>query len=823
MRLSTFNLQLSTFAAVAAMAIAASAADGPAKSREDLMRELQNISRDKNASLEAITNAYQAVTACTNLLEHQRGEAAKSFANAHTSKGKRAEALAFAETSAAATNIPVRFRAELFTIAARSFADNNRGDSMGGYRNDGFLKAESVYAKTFDIPDATPEIKIEAYKNMANMRLEADRDLNGALALLDKAIALPGLDAEKKAAAEHNKADVLRRAGEYDKALAIFNAIAANEALGDNRRRTALGKTFEIAMDRDGAEAAVKVRRDSQAKFKNKDGNPLCPDHDIANFCNSRDVDPQFAFRHYAKVVSEWNSGRIDSRNIFKAYSNAGFDTFAKEMPAVIAKVSGKADIVSDFFSAMAAGRDAGAASKDERYPETVLALIDSVVATNRPSVVRLFEYASRHPQVAKRAIAYAREIGKLPADDKSVKPDIRKNAAIVVALADANGNSGRAVQLLNDWLKKNPPADNLERADFLLRAVKRAAILRQEDVARAIHAERAKLVRKEEPRSLPCPYIENAPQDISEILRSDFYKKAPKGLADRKFGDDLKFIIETDVTAQRTMTEFNGKPFRPTEIFAFCDAHGVKVMLRQFCDKEALAKFKSGFGGIGGYEAYIATGFDTPYTFLGFGPGATKLSSDFLTQYDNGTGYRNPKSADDSILLSNYVADDSVISLLAFSWVKAFADLPSNGDKWYFEPLCWSNGGWSWGGSKSVHNRSAFGALVFEGITPKAAAAIRRGVVKKAADTYWNAKSARSNGQVEIWKDPELGDPEFYKECVEPVVKRLDTYTGKVKADMSDEDVMEVYENAAREWMNIDFVVSSLRSRYIKQKMLED
>ena len=117
---------------------------------------------------------------------------------------------------------------------------------------------------------------------------------------------------------------------------------------------------------------------------------------------------------------------------------------------------------------------------------------------------------------------------------------------------------------------------------------------------------------------------------------------------------------------------------------------------------------------------------------------------SDFLTQYDNGTGYRNLKSEDDSILLSNYVADDSVISPLSFSWAKEFATLPSNGGKWYFEPLCWSNGGWSWGGSKTVHNRSAFGALVFEGITPKAEAAIRRIILKKASDAYWNAKSAR-------------------------------------------------------------------------------
>jgi hypothetical protein len=468
-------------------------------------------------------------------------------------------------------------------------------------------------------------------------------------------------------------------------------------------------------------------------------------------------------------------------------------------------------------------GREAGPASWDSRYPETVLALFDAAPATNRPSVGTFFTFAAKYPQTIQRAVGYAREIAKLPEDSKAANRDQRRDAAIFAAIADANGNGARAVQLLNAWLQKNPPADNLGRADFLLRGVKHAMSLRQDDVAKAIYAERAKLVRKEEPRSLPCPYVENAPQDISSILASPFYKNAPKGLADRKFGEDLKFIIETDVTANRSMTEFNGKPFRPTEIFAFCDAKGVKVMLRAFYDKETLEKFKSGFGGVGGYEAYIAPGFDSPYTFLGFSPGATKIDSAFLTQYDNGSGYRNLKSEDDSILLSNYVADDSVISLLSFSWVKEFASLPSNGDKWYFEPLCWSQGGWSWGGSKTVHNRSNFGALVFEGITPKAAAAIRRIVLKKASDVYWSAKSARSNGCIEFWKDPVLGDPAFYNECLKPLVARLDSYTGRVKPTMTDEEVMDVYEHAAKDWMNIAFIVSSLRERYIERKLIED
>ena len=820
MRLSGLS-RLSGLAAIALAATAATAVAAEAKKPQDLLRDLQNLSRDKNATLEAVTNAYTAVTCLTNISARERGEAAKHFVNAHLSKGLRKAALAFAEASATKTDIPAGARAELFSSVAKSFADDNKGDRFGAYRNDGFDKAYEIYARILDIKDVSAGSKISAYNGMASMRLEATRDIPGAFALFDKAIATAGTNAEQKAAAEFTKAELHRRVGEYDKALAIFTAIAANAGLPDGQRRSALGKTFDVILARDGAAAALKVRRDSQAKYKSKNDKPYCSDEDIARFCMENDVDIQTAVRYYSKAVADWNWHYPDCGRVFRSYSMAGFDTFKSKMPEFVAKIADNPKWVSDLFGSMT-GRDTYQAGKNPNYHETVLALFDPVPATNRPPVGRLFDYASKHKQTAKRALGYAREICKLPADAKGVDKNQRRNAAIFVAVADANGNGARAVALLNEYLKKNPPADNFDRADFLLKGVNRAMALRQDDVAKAIYAEREKLVRKEEPRSLPCPYIENAPQDISAILASPFYKNGKKGLADRKFGDDLKFIIETDVTAKRDMTEFNGKPFRPTEIFTFCDVHGVKVMLRAFYDKETLEKFKNGFGGVGGYEAYIATGSDCPYTFLGFGPGATKLASDFTTQYDNGTGYRGFKSEDDSILLSNYVTDDSVISLLSFAWYKVFDKLPSNGDKWYFEPLCWSQGGWSWGGSKGVHNRSNFGALVFEGITPKAAAAIRHIVLKKASDVYWNAKSARSNGCIEFWKDPVLGDPAFYNECLKPVVARLDPYAGRVKADMTDEDVMDVYDNAAKEWMNIEFIVSRLRERYIERTLID-
>ena len=808
------------FAVVSATVVAAEA-----KKPQELLRDLQNISRDKNATLEAVSNAYTAVTSLTNINARERGEAAKQFVNAHVAKGNLAAAMAFAEASAGDSALPMDARAALFGSVARSYADGNMRDAFGAYRHDGFDRAAEIYGRILDIPGVTPDVKVDAYRDIANMKLEATRDIPGAFAALDKAIALPGIEPEQKARAMFNKADLHRRVGEYDKALALLAPLVADESLSSNFRRDAFRKSFSVINAQGGAEAELKARREALAK-KDKYGNPFVSEREIASFCAGNGVDIPWAVSYYRKAVAEWapnpaGKGFPDIGRIQRAYSASGHDAYAKEMPAVVAKIAGSPSLLEHLFGAMT-GRDAGPAANDARYPETILALFDAVPVTNRPPVGRLFDYASKYPQVLPRAVGYAREIGKLPEDSQAANRDQRKNAAIFVALADANGNGARAVQLLNGWLQKNPPADNFGRADFLLKGVRHAMVLRQDDVAKAIYAERAKLVRKEEPRSLPCPYIENAPQQIVEILKAPFYTNGKKGLADRKFGDDLKFIIDTDVTAKRDMTEFNGKPFRPTEIFAFCDAKGVKVLLRAFYDKETLEKFKNGFGGVGGYEAYIAPGIDGPYTFLGFGPGTVRLESGFTTQYDNGNGYRNLRSADDSVLLSHYVADDSVISLLSFSWVKEFATLPSNGDKWYFEPLCWSQGGWSWGGSKTVHNRSNFGALVFEGITPKAAAAIRRPILKKASDTYWSAKSARSNGCIEFWKDPVLGDPAFYNECLKPLVARLDSYTGLVKPNMTDEEVMDVYEHAAKDWMNIAFIVSSLRERYIEKTLID-
>ena len=50
----------------------------------------------------------------------------------------------------------------------------------------------------------------------------------------------------------------------------------------------------------------------------------------------------------------------------------------------------------------------------------------------------------------------------------------------------------------------------------------------------------------------------------------------------------------------------------------------------------------------------------------------------------------------------------------------------------------------------------------------------------------------------------------------IEPLQTRLSSYLPRVRADMSDADVAEVFDNAAIEWMNIDYIVARLRRDYL-------
>ena len=51
--------------------------------------------------------------------------------------------------------------------------------------------------------------------------------------------------------------------------------------------------------------------------------------------------------------------------------------------------------------------------------------------------------------------------------------------------------------------------------------------------------------------------------------------------------------------------------------------------------------------------------------------------------------------------------------------------------------------------------------------------------------------------GVLEHWSDPSVGDPAFYKECLAPLVEKLDDYAARVVPGMTDAGLVRQFNQA--------------------------
>jgi len=238
---------------------------------------------------------------------------------------------------------------------------------------------------------------------------------------------------------------------------------------------------------------------------------------------------------------------------------------------------------------------------------------------------------------------------------------------------------------------------------------------------------------------SVECAFVNNAPSDITAFLASPYVKTQKNmGVLDKKYGDNLQFLLETDsAITGRTVTNDSGKNAEPTKFYTVCDEKGVKFLFIMPCDSARAKALQNGYGGFGGFEMYFTTGYDQPYDCLLIDcPPNVSVGDNFITQYDN-MGFRRACRENDNLNVSFRIDDDKVLMLLEIDWRAAVNGIPSNGFRWELEPIHWERGGWDWGGSKSVHNRSSFGDVVFANMTPENAAKIKRRLLSYAAKAY--------------------------------------------------------------------------------------
>ena len=614
-------------------------------------------------------------------------------------------------------------------------------DFKGGFANywhDSIDAARAKYEAALKDADFTLAQKVELYARIAQCRLEATRDVEGAMKDFDAAIALAGADEAAKAAAEANKAKIVAQidgsffAPKPDKADPVIEKIKTLFAAGGLAKVEAELPAFLAAEQR-------RVEADKKSRAR--------------------------PYRTAWGYFTDWRRSR-ESTGILKQPGARAF----------------------------------------------VLKLMETAPEAQRPNAAACFAFAANESGLAVR---YAAQVPELAKDPKNrVQPATVKAAGFLLKMYNAKGDADKVIAAFES-------TNRVAWAEDLGKAARELLKEGDEAAARKVWAKREEIAPPPAQPVLDVPYWDGAPHDIRGIVESDFYRKAPKGLLNRKYGDNLKFLIETDsAVLGREMTTDKGETFRPTELFAFWDRYGVKILLRSYVDN--MKDVKAGFAGAGGYETYLATGIDDPYHCIMFDPKEGGEAGDnFVTQYDNGTGYRQLTRKEGSLKFDNLYFDDGVATLFTIPWTAMFAATPWQREAWYFEPIHWAHGGLSWGGSKSVHHRSSFGRLRFTGGDAKSYAAVKRTILPAAKAKFTASCNARAGGETERWKDPELGDQAFYLAEVKPLVERIQPMMDLVKPDMSDEDATKAWDAAGEDAMNIDFIVSRLRTRWLDAKRL--
>ncbi len=684
------------------------------------------------------------------------------------------------------------------------FRSNFPNSGFASYTDNGIREAMAMYRKLLADKSFGAMEKVELHKRIADCLLELMM-VDEANAMLKDGIAAAGKDADAQVKALYNTAHAYARELNPEKAVEFYRkALSVKDAKNAPQR-------FECARK---LAALIEAKQGKAAVLK-----------ELEKFAGIEYIINQYKVSggSDAEKVKTLKAVIADKTRKDQERANAVRDILR------IAMANGDIALIKETFPA--ADSFIKQDSKKFEYIYT------NTIVTNNFRL-RVFKNPADLMFIGKKAltvrpgdetansniIEYLIGQKDIPALKKALsaaltQPKLEKNQKFLTYQAVAESGNAKAVAAKIRTVMADKPAK--EQAKNLQTAAQMAWRLGKVDLAKDIWAERTAMLVPEDKRSIPCPFVENGPETIDEFLAKNPAKTF--GILDRKYGDNLQFLLETDATITgRNITEDKDPSAQPTRFTANCDTNGLKLFFIMPCAPERSANLKLGYGGFGGYEMYLATGYDMPYyCMLIDGPPANQVIQ-FDTQYNN-RNFRQLKEKAGDFRCSFKVGKDCVYMLLEVSWAAVLDQIPVNGTKWEFEPIHWERGGWSWGGSKSVHNRSSFGLLVFENMTEANRTLIKRALLPNAQRAYNKELNARNGGLLEHWADPELGDPEFNQKVIVPFMEKYGAYARMIKADMTDAEVNKIFDEAYDTLINTKYIVQSLRSAYLQEQMTEE
>lgn len=358
------------------------------------------------------------------------------------------------------------------------------------------------------------------------------------------------------------------------------------------------------------------------------------------------------------------------------------------------------------------------------------------------------------------------------------------------------------------------------KRADLLLKVARTAMIANKTPAAKEIHAKYEKL-HIPQPTKLYKIGFSDTP--VTGLSAWEHLRTAPaRQLLDRQFSENMDFLLTDVATGDRGAGIGSEDPTNKkgrTEFAATCDANGIHLLFTAHDDRARDVEAK--LAEAGSYEIYIAPGENQPYTCLLVNLQSGELGF-FHTTYNN-EQHRRVAEKPPATRCEHVFTDDGYQTSLFLAWDSFYDKLPDPNDKWDFECIHWSrSGGYSWNGTRSIHGRSTWGQLQFS-ISPDQMTELKRKLVFKACAKYRAEKSTdgKHQGIIDFWKDPELGDPRFYQQCLALWIAELDSFVPRVQVGMNSAEVELLFKQAVPEWNELRIKIAALRRQYLEEALL--
>jgi hypothetical protein len=724
----------------------------------------------------------------------------ETFKSAQTKlrEKKYAEVITDAEQVLASPNLPATDKARFLKLATDAALALGKPGTQQAIAFSERIVADAAISNTAKIEALNAAAN--AYVNsLAGMDL-VKMDLSPAHVFLKRATVLPDLTPVERAAALKNLAKFYERQGKYGNARETYEKILQlgipDRAQAEFHR--AVADTYAAEGKADEALALYQKHGFDLIALYQRLGNAAKRYEEIYKILDDPTVPDAVRWSNFNRLpVWDW---RANDPATMRSVT-------AKYLPAFL-----------------------------EKSPDRVLFLLRYI--TPEGSDPQLIEWAAPHllkaPKLAPSdalkvrglfldALATQSKTDALLTAATSLASDTNADAATrlwakLVSISVKSSSNPKAISAV---LGDDKTVTNAEKADALIRAARTAMRANNTASARTLYDNYRGLLAVAKPAVITCEYSDAAPHDVSSWLASPLLKNAATSAKlDRPYGDNLQFLLDTDAstTGRQAATSKEPTGDSDTDFSVACDEEGVHFFLHAHDTRadDVVDGLVSG----GSFEMYFAPGeHQAYYTFLTKMPTGGINPQGFVTMYPNAQ-FRLPSIEDGTMRTQTLRTASGFATEFSLAWELFYDKLPENGTRWQFDAIRWTrSGGFSFGGSESVHNRSSWGDEVFSGLSEQRLNAIKRHIVFQAVQKYRNAK--RVTGVLGKWSDTELGDLDFYNAKLEPLIKTMDAHADKVKKEMTAEEVEVLFREAVPTWMEINFRVDALRAQYLREKQL--